>query len=479
MIERVPVEGSRRFYEFGPFRADEVERLLLRDGRPVQLSSKTLDVLLMLLRNAGRLVEKSELMREIWADSFVEDSNLAVTISMLRKALGDGAAEHKYIQTVAKRGYRFVASVREIVEPARSDHAQLPATHRSSEDEIAQKIMQLIRSGQAGNSTLHATHQRSKSTKANQLYLEGRYFWNKRTEGGLLRSIDCFQQATLEDPQYATAYAGLADAYALLASYGVESPHQAQPNAKAAALKALQLDPSLAEAYTSLGMISFFYEWNWPEAETQFQRALELNPNYPFAHTWYAVGLAANDRRDEAIEHVQRARELDALSLITNTEVGRVYYLCRQYDKAIDAFRRTIDLDPHFARAHSRLGMTYAAQHDFPAAIREFKEGEQLSGKDPYLDGLLGYCAASLGEVEVARGILDKLTRQGQDRFVPAYSIALVCIGLHDRDHAMEWLAKSYEDRSTYLVFAKTDPLLDPVRSDERFAGLLKRMGLV
>jgi tetratricopeptide (TPR) repeat protein len=314
------------------------------------------------------------------------------------------------------------------------------------------------------------------SASVRQLYVEGRFFWNKRTEAGLLRSIQCFQQATLKDPQYAVAYAGLADSYALLASYGVESAQQAHPIAKAAALRALALDPSLAEANTSLGMIFFFYEWNWRKAEQQFQRSLTLDPKYPFAHTWYAVGLAANNRCEEGIAHVQIARELDDLSLIINTEVGRVYYLCRQYNKAIDAFRRAIDLDPHFARAHSRLGMTYAAQHDFRQAICEFNKAEQLTGNDPYLDGLLGYCHASIGEDIVARDILNKLLQERQDRFVPAYSIALICVGLLDHERAMEWLTRAYEDRSTYLVFAKTDPLLDPVHSDEAFVSLLKLM---
>jgi len=245
----------------------------------------------------------------------------------------------------------------------------------------------------------------------------------------------------------------------------------------AAALHALALDPDSAEAHTSLGMISFFYEWNWDKAEEHFQRALALDPSYPLAHTWYAVQLAASKKCDKAIEHVQLAHELDALSLIINTEVGRVFYLCRQYDPAIQAFSRAIDLDPHFARAHSRLGMAFAAQHSFQRAIQEFHKAEQLAGNDPYVDGFLGYCYASLGDEYVARELLKKLTRDGQQKFVPAYSVALICIGLMDRSTAMEWLTKSYEDRSTYLVFAQTDPLLDPVRADERFHRLINLMG--
>ena len=450
-----PLLGSQnpnRFFEFGSFRTDQTERLLLRDGCPIPVSSKTLDVLLLLVKNAGRLVEKGELLREIWGDSFVEESNVVVTISMLRKALGDDHAEHRYIQTVAKRGYRFVAPVREIT----AWQERRPAA----------------------TAPLIQPQGKSTSSRAQQLYVEGRYFWNKRTEAGLLRSIECFRQANREDPNFSVAYAGLADSYALLASYGVDSAKNAYPAASAAALRALALDARSTEAHTSLGMISFFYEWDWAAAEIHFKQAIHCDPSYPLAHTWYAVQLAAAKRCEQAIEHVQLAHDLDALSLIINTEVGRVFYLCRDYDRASGAFSRAIDLEPHFARAHSRLGMAFAAQHDFHRAIREFHKVEQLSGNDPYLDGLLGYCYASLGEEYVARELLKKLTREGQPRFVPAYSVALICIGLRERALAMEWLTKSYEDRSTYLVFAQTDPLLDPVRSDPEFGRILQLMGL-
>jgi DNA-binding winged helix-turn-helix (wHTH) protein/Flp pilus assembly protein TadD len=477
MDQKSRMEEGHRVYEFGPFRVDGLERLLLRGELAIPLSSKTLDVLLLLLRNAGHLVEKADLLREVWSGSFVADNNVAVTISMLRKALGDDGEEHKYIQTVAKRGYRFISSVREIIGPTANESTPAMAP-TSSEQALAERILNLLRNGHASQSAPYLGGRRSANERANQLYLEGRYFWNKRTENGLLRSIECFRQAAEEDPQYAMAYAGLADAYCLLASYGVDSAENAFPNAKAAGRTALQLDPSLAEAHTSLGMISFFYEWNWQNAEKQFRRAIELDPEYPFAHTWYAVSLAASDRCDEAIAQVQCARKLDPLSLITNTEVGRVYYLCQKYEEAMKAFSRAIDLDPHFARAHSRLGMTYAAQRDYRAAIREFRKAEELGGNDPYLQGLLGYCNAFAGQRDAARATLEILTRGEQDRFIPSYSVALICIGLNDQEGAIEWLGKSYEDRSTYLVFAKKDPLLDPIRLDVRFRGLLDHMGL-
>jgi TolB-like protein/Flp pilus assembly protein TadD len=314
--------------------------------------------------------------------------------------------------------------------------------------------------------------------KAYKLYLEGRYFWNKRTENGLRRSIEYFQQATLEDDHYAEAYAGLADSYALLGSYGVEPAEQAYPNAKAAAQKALELDSSLAEAHTSLGLISFYYGWDWQQADQEFRLSLAMKPDYAMTHTWYAVALVAQGRNAEALEEVRKAENLDPMSLIINTEVGRIFYLTRQYDRAIEALQRVIDLDPGFARAHARLGMVYAAKGNFSAAIKEYEAARALTGADPYLDGLEGYAEAQSGNAGAARLLLKDLTERSHQEYVPPFSVALICLGLGDRDRAMELLMQSYQDRSTYMVYAKVDPLLDAMRSDPRFTALLHRMKL-
>ena len=627
----------RRIYTFGPFQIDCMERRLLRDGSPVSVTTKAFDTLLFLLKRGDHLVEKSEIMEAIWPDSFVEEGNLSVTIHMLRKALGDDTSDHKYIQTVPKRGYRFVCKVHEEImsetEPAPALRAVRPPQELTTQlqrsafniftpvriavltivalavvseavhiffkpSEAVLKIRSLAvlpfhrlnsraaseredylglgmadaiitRLGASGRVVVRPTSEVSKYTnaltdpleagreqkvdailsgnirflpdrvtvtaqlvrvsngtllwadtfeetpqrmfalegeveervarslsvrisndtqtvpakqsrdfKAYQLYLEGRYFWNKRTEEGLRRSIEYFQQATLEDPQYALAYAGLADSYTLLGSYGVEPAQQAYPNARSAALKALQLDDSLSEAHTSLGMISFYYEWNWPEAEHEFRHSIELDPNYPMVHAWYAVNLVAVGRTEEALQQVRRAQQLDPISLIINTEVGRVLYLTGNYDEAATAFRKVIDLDPQFARAHTRLGMTFAAQEKFSQAISEFQLAQQLAGPDPYLDGLLGYSYARSGNSVTAKRLLEELIQRSRREYVPAFSMALIYIGLNERGRALEQLAKSYSYRSTYLVYAKADPLLDTVRSDPRFRALLNRMGL-
>ena len=575
---------ARLLYEFGPFQVDPEERLLLHEGKPLHLPTKAFDTLLVLIRSASQLVEKSELMRAVWADSFVEEGNIPVAISILRKALGDDGNEHQYIQTVAKHGYRFVCGVREVVKPEPELPAKfveilslavLPfgsmnsaATHEylrlgltdaiitklartgqiivrptsavvkyanapadllavgreqgvdailaghieafpdrvrvtaqlvrvgdesllwadifeespqrifALEDEMVKRIAQWISIHLSGETKMRLPRPDTDSPKAHQLYLEGRYFWNKRTAEGLRRSIECFQQATAEDAQYALAYAGLADSYLLLCAHGIEPAFQAYPVAKAEALKALQLDDSFAEPHVSLAIVYFYHEWNWLKAEHEFQRAIELNPNYALAHSWYALTLGAMGRYEEALSQARRAQELDPLSLQINTVVGRILYFGRQYDRSIDAYRKVIDLDPHYARAHTRLGITYAAGGAFEDAIHEFEESQRLSCIDPYLTGLLGYAQARFGNTRKARRILEELTRRPRGRYVHAFSIALIWIGLGKPDQALEWLAKAYQGRSTDMVYAKIEPLLDPVRSDPRFTALLHQMGL-
>jgi tetratricopeptide (TPR) repeat protein len=346
------------------------------------------------------------------------------------------------------------------------------------EDDVAEKVAHSMSVHLSSGAETRLGRPATRNSKAYQLYLKGRYFWNKGTAEGLHRSIECFEQAIAEDDRYALAYSGLADAYVRLGSHGVEPTERAYPSAKAAALKAVELDDSLAEAHASLGMISFYYEWNWPQGEQEFQRAIALNPNYAVAYTRYALYLAAMGRHGEALEKVQPAQELDPVSPDINTIVGRIFYLSRQYQHSIDAYRKVIDLDPHFGLAHARLGTTYAAQGAFGPAIPELEEAQQLSGPDPYIGGLLGYAQALSGNADAARKLLERLTQTSRHQYVPAFSIALIYVGLGERDQALGWLEKAYQDRSTYMVYAKTDPLLDPIRSDRRFAALLHRMGL-
>lgn len=315
------------------------------------------------------------------------------------------------------------------------------------------------------------------NSQAYSLYLHGLYFLNKRTPDSIRQSINYFHQAIAKDQGYAPSYADLAVAYVSLGSYG-ESPVQLYPNAQEAASKAVDLDHSLAAAHAALAMESFHYGWQWAEAEKQFQSAIYLNPTDAMDHAWYAQYLAAMGRNKEALEQAQHAQQLDPVSPTVNTAVGRVLYWDRDYDRAIDRFREVLTLEPQFSNAHTRLGVAYLAKGDLGDAVREFETARKLTDTDEYLDGLLGYAEGRSGKTVEARKVLEDLIRKSHTQYVPAFCIALVYIGLGDHDRALDWLEKAYEDRSTYMVYAKTDALLDPIRSDRRFVDLIENMGL-
>jgi tetratricopeptide (TPR) repeat protein len=344
------------------------------------------------------------------------------------------------------------------------------------EDGLVKSIAKWMSVHVAGETQVRLPRPDTTSPQAHRWYLEGRYFWNKRTEEGLRRSIECFQKATAEDSEYALAYAGLADSHVMLGTYGAGPTFQSHPVAKASALKALQLDDSLAEPHASLGIVYFYYAWDLAKAELEFQRAIELNSNYALAHSWYALTLAAMGRHDEALTQVRRAQELDPLSLQINTVAGRILYFDRQFHDSIDAYRKVIDLDPRYARAHTRLGISYAATGAFEDAVREFEESQRLSFLDPYLAGHLGHALALSGNADKARSMFEDLTQRSGE-YVHASSAALILLGLGKFEEALEWLAKAYQTRCSDMVYAKTEPLLDPLRSDPRFDALLARFG--
>lgn len=631
--------STRTAYEFGPFQMLPEERLLLRDGTSVPLTDKTFDTLLVLVKRQGQLVERSELISSVWADSFVEEGNLTVVICTLRKALGDENGERKYIQTVARHGYRLIAEVRPVfledavprgaelatteeeVVPSSSstrsvlwafvtdrriryvgllcgilllglaawtrvsssranDQQQIQAlavlpfqvlnsntasdylsvgmadaiiTRLGStgqivvrptsavqaykrvnydpfvvgkeqkvdailvgniellpdavtlrvqlvrirdrallwadtfherpenvfmlEEEVAQRVAQLgffHLSGPARNRLALAN---TTNPKAYNLYLQGRYLLNERTKEAAQNAAASFQQAISNDPHYALAYAELANAYVLLGTYG-EPPWQLYPKAEQAVFKALELNPSLAEANASQALISFHYEWNWPKADLEFQKALSLNPNEPMTHAQYAMFLGAMGRTSEANREADLAAQLDPASPLVKTIFARVEYFMHDYDRAIDIYRKAIDLDPQFASAHTRLGMAYLAKRDFKAAIEQFQAAQRIEGPDPYQEALIAYAQALSGDTKNAHRILDQLIAQSQHEYVPALSVALIYTALGERNLALEWLGRAYQDRSTHMIYAKVDPLFDPLRSEPGFRSVMQQMGL-
>lgn len=651
-------------YEFENFRLDPLNRLLTCAGQEVSLSGRVLDTLLLLVSRPGALVTKEELMASVWSDSFVEDANLTVAISTLRHALGEDPNQRRFILTVPRCGYRFIAEVRELPALPRAAKviaSESPSTMAADEEQPvvnelqspsvipsvsnlpegktnasgllqrvrmwqvaviaagllailaavgwfllkpAQPILTLavlpftfdnstsnnsaavsvpnefmligmsdamiarldneivvrptssvlrysgaglvdpvlagreqrvdaVLTGQlhnsagntilklrlirvcdgsllwqssfqaassdlsqlaqdAGNGTAREIHSlgalsahppaiaASNSVRARtndpayRLYLMGRYFWNRRTAEGLRKSEDYFRQAINADPNYAPAYAGLADSYALLASFSVEPGSLANADARSAALSAIQIDPTLADPHASLGMIYFFTDWDMTAAEKEFEEAIRLNPNYVTAHHWYALDLAAMGRLAQALYEIRLARQLDPLSPIIGTNVGWVEYLGRDYPAALRDLHQVLELDPNFARALTRQGIVEMAMGANAAAVTDLTRALALSGdEDPWVEGLLGNAEARAGNRAGAERILAELRKRSSVQYVPPISRALILLGLGRKAEAVAALEQAVDDHSTSMVYARVDPIFDPLRADPAFQALL------
>jgi len=346
------------------------------------------------------------------------------------------------------------------------------------EEEISREISDKLRLKLSGAEKKQLTKRYTENTEAYQLYLKGRFYWNKRTPDALKKGIEYFQQAIESDPGYALAYAGLADSYNILVSYSALAPHYAFPKAKAAATRALEIDGKLAEAHTSLAFVKFGYDWDWTEAERGFKQAIKLNPGYAFAHNFYAVLLSALGRFDEAFVHIKNAHELDPLSLPINTNLGWLLYLARRYDEAIEQYLRTIDLDEGFPLAHRRLAQTYEENQRYSEADAEFQKAAALSGEDIELLSARGHFYAVVGETNKARGVLTQLEDFAKSRYVPAYLVARVHLGLGNIDRVFELLETARDERYGYLAYLNVEPMFDGIRTDARFEELVRRVGL-
>ncbi len=637
---------TKAIFEFGPFRLDPAERLLLREKVPVQLPPKAFDALVVMVESRGRLLGKDELLRAVWPDTFVEESNLALYISILRKALRDGEDGFQFIETVPRHGYRFIAMVREIgggspdtnvssvSEPtpqtstevsegsgasdnARSRHrlrspafaiaglvallaililallvwksqrspapelmrslAVLPLQNLSGDpaqqyfadgmtealitdlakipglkvisrtsimqykdsherlpsiahelgvdgivegsvlrsgdrvritaqlvrgatdqhlwaesyerdlhdlvalqDEVSRSIATQIQKQIAPPSPQRLATSAAINPQARENYMKGRYFWNLRSEAGYLKAIDYFQSAVNEDPQYAQAYSGLADAYALLGSLPVSKVRDtAMAKAKEMALTALKLDDSLADADTSLAFVEMHYEWKFREAEQEFKRALELNPNYSTAHQWYAIDLAALGRMDEAVAELDRARQTDPLSAIINTDMAEMMYYARRYDEALQQARATVEMDPNFAHAHRVLGRIYFEKHMLPEAVAEGKRAVELSGDDPWmLLDLATTCALAGKKTEMQNSLRRAATISPGGVLPEIGGTVEVYVALGEGDRAFKVLESLYRRRDGGLILLNADPRFDSLKSDPRFQQLLQRVGL-
>ncbi len=292
------------------------------------------------------------------------------------------------------------------------------------------------------------------------------------------KAIQYFQQALERDPKYAAAYAGIADSYSLLPSFTDVAPRKAWPAAREAALKALELDDTLAEAHTSLASIKCYQDWDWDGAGLEFRRAIELDPNYPAAHLWYGRYLAALGRNDEAIAEMKRALENDPFSSGISGNLAMAYYLARRDGQAIEQSRKAIELAPNFSDAHLVLGSAYREERSYREAIDELQEAVKLSHDDRRALATLAYTYAVAGKKAEARTILGQLRRDAKQHYVSPFHLAIVYVGLDENDRTFEMLRQAYEEHSEYLIFANVTPVFDRVRSDPRFADLVRRVGL-
>jgi TolB-like protein/Tfp pilus assembly protein PilF len=313
---------------------------------------------------------------------------------------------------------------------------------------------------------------------AYEAYLRGRFLLNKRTPDALGKAIACFERATAIDPGYALAHSGLADCYDLVAYYGTEAPSTVFPKAKAAAAKAVELDPALPEAHAQLAEVSYLYDWDWSTAELESRRAVELGPNCLIAHLWYGVLLSLLGRHEEALTELRLAERLDPLSLLVGTQIGLALYAVRRYGDAVDRLEQTLELDDTFPLAHTALGMVLIQQSQPARAIAEFRRAQELAAGDLTPLALLGYTQAVAGKRNEARKVLQALKASAKKRYVsPAYPAA-VHLGLTEHSVALDLAEKARQERSGFLTRLKVEPLFDPLRSEPRFAKLLRAVGL-
>lgn len=347
------------------------------------------------------------------------------------------------------------------------------------QQEIAREISNNLRLKLSPTEQRRVDNIHTENPEAYELYLKGRFYWNKRTGESLKKSVDYFNQAIEKDPSYALAYVGLADAYIVISFFSVGSPQDTLPKAKAAARRALEIDDTLAEAHTAMAAVLMDYDWNLPESNREFERAIELNPNYANAHHWYASeNLTIMGEFDKGLAEMRRAQELDPLSLIINANLGKAYFNARRYDESIGQLRKTIEIDQTFFVAHHYLGSAYAMKGAFSEALAEYQKAHQLNEYDPHVMALTGRLYAVMGKRAEALAVLAKLKAVAKERYVPDYSVALVYAALGDNDHAFDLLEKGYREHSVDMLTLYYDPLIDNLRSDARFANLLRRIGL-
>lgn len=506
------------FLRFGVFEANLPSRELRKHGIRIKLRGQPFEILALLLERPGEIVTREEMQKRLWpADTYVDfEHSLNTAMKKLRAVLGDSPENSRYIETVPRLGYRFIAPVEQVsatVPPhvgvsVATDRSAVPAATLASKrrwrifvaisivliaapgayfawsrlrnsPQRQSKIAGEIPAALKGPASIRSNQPASspKSAEARELYLKGLYFWNKRTVGGFQQAIEYFQQATTIDPNYALAYAGLANSYTLLTAYTYAPATLYMPQARAAAVRALELDEGLAEAHTAMALIVQNHDWDWQSSEREYRRAIELDPNYATAHHWYAEHLMWLGRFDEALSESQQARQLDPLSLIIATDYGAILYFSRQYDRAIEQFRTVLRKDPNFGRA-GILTYAYVEKGMFAQALGDTEKWRRLYGEGPWYWSTRAYIYGRAGQQELARRELEKLEQLNRRQQLDPINMLWAHLGMGHKDEVLAYLEKAYSEHFTILTTLKVEPAFDPLRSDPRFQDLLRRIGL-
>lgn len=456
--------SNEMVFAFDEYRLLAAERQLLRSGTAVTLAPKAFDVLLLLVRHNGEILEKSALMKQLWPDTFVEEANLNVHVSAIRKAIGESAQRPHYIATIPGRGYRFTAKLLTGDLATASAEPQPSASRRR-----APRLAIAFATAMVILCTLVpllysrcAPHQRAavrnvpRSAEAQRYYVMGRHHWNKRSTEGLRKAIAYFQQAIDEDAQFAPAFVGLADAYSMLGDHTGQTSGEYRQQAHAAVLRALEIDDQLAEAHATLGYLRM-RNWEWRGVEREFKRAIEIDPNYATAHQWYSIFLELDGRPAEAIVEATRAQDLDPLSPIIQESLASRLYFARRYDRAEQELRRTIETQPSFQNARETLSMVYLQTGRTDDAIAIAPSG---------------YAFARSGQVAKARAALADVQQKD-----PVES-ARIQFALGKRELAMQSLERAFAQHTDHLAFIKVDPVWDDLRAEPRFRALVRNIGL-
>jgi DNA-binding winged helix-turn-helix (wHTH) protein/Tfp pilus assembly protein PilF len=495
-------------YEFGAFRLVPAERQLLRENQPITLPPKAFQALAILVQHHGHAVTKKQLIEMLWPDSFVEENNLNHYVSLVRKALNDGANGERYIETLPKFGYRFRGNVREtngqtesllvhrhtrthvVVKEEQFERSTTKTafvgsanrTHPQQRRRIVEACAALIvilatilmargfylrRAASAERAALMA-REHTLNHAAYEEYLAGRSQWNKRNAAGLFQSIQHFQKAIEDDPNFSLGYAGLADAYA----FDLVHWHEAEQLAN----KALQIEPGLAEPHATLGFIRSLWEWRRKDAEVEFKLAIKLNPNYATAHQWYAIHLVTTRRLPEAESEIRRALEIEPNSPVMNADMGQILYFDRRYDEAFEACRKSLALDPDFFNAHEYLIHIYEAKGLYDDAIKEFFVVDSLPGvaKFPFTEARMTKAYRSQG----IKGYWKEAALELENRSDSVYEVGQYYAELGDREKALHWLEQAVAERGLAVNFAYVDPAFDNVRNDPKYWQLIDHLGL-